>query len=323
MIRKSFSTIALLVLLACLTGFVAQAQPQSSNEVVISNYSFQPETLTVPAGTTVTWTNSDTPTHTVTSDDGTFNSGDIVSSGQFSHIFNNPGNYPYHCSIHTHMHGTVQATSEAINSTATSAYSTTPGSAEIAVSQYSQYFQTTSGPAPKTHITAPQKYDTTGKVPASIYFSGQKQAVSYSQYQSYATYTGGNSLWIQGTTSWAQYAVVPQGAFLSLLAVSPTGGNGYLYEVYPDGSLINNYYYFFPYNTIGFYADTVGQHILLFAIDDQVSNAIVIDVVGNYPQTYQQPGYQQPSIQQPPSYQQPTYGQSGYPSSGGSSSGGY
>lgn len=152
------------------------------------------------------------------------------------------------------------------------------------VSQYSQYYSMPQGSAPTTHIVAPEKYDINGKVPTSIYFGYQQHAVPYSQYQTYATYTGGNSLWIQGATSWTQYAAVPQGSSLSLLAISSTGGNGYLYEIYPDEHLAKNYYYFNPgYNQINFYADAVGQHILLFIIDGQVSNTVIINVVAYYP----------------------------------------
>jgi len=68
-----------------------------------------------------------------------------------------------------------------------SGYSTTPGAyssassaATSAVSQYSQYYSMT---GQKTHLTAPQKYQATGKVPTTLYFSGQQQAVPYSQYQ--------------------------------------------------------------------------------------------------------------------------------------------
>jgi hypothetical protein len=152
------------------------------------------------------------------------------------------------------------------------------------VSQYSQYYSMPQGSAPTTHIVAPEKYDINGKVPTSIYFSYQQQAVPYSQYRTYSTYTGGNSLWIQGATSWTQYAAVPQGSSSSLLAISSTGGNGYLYEIYPDGHLVKNYFYFYPgYNLINFYADAVGQHILLFAIDYSVSNAAAINVVSYTP----------------------------------------
>ncbi len=164
---------------------------------------------------------------------------------------------------------------------------------KVDFSQYSQYYSMPQGSAPTTHIVAPEKYDINGKVPTSIYFGYQQQAVPYSQYQTYSTYTGGNSLWIQGATSWTQYAAVPQGSSLSLLAISSAGGNGYLYEIYPDGHLTKNYYYFYPgYNLINFYADAVGQHILLFAIDYSISNAVAINVVSYTPPYV--PPYQNP-----------------------------
>ena len=74
---------------------------------------------------------------------------------------------------------------------------------------------------------------------------------------------------------------------MSLLATTSTGGSGYLYEITPDGKLTKNYYNFFPgYNQISFYADTVGQHILLFAIGDQVSSTVLIDVSANQAPIY-------------------------------------
>jgi hypothetical protein len=119
------------------------------------------------------------------------------------------------------------------------------------------------------------------------------QAVPYTQYKTYSTYTGGNSLWIQGAKSWTQYAQVPQGSSLSLLATSSIGGNGYLYEIDPNGILSKNIFYFFPGNSqINFYADTVGQHIVLFIIGGQVSNSVVIDVIPYTPQYT--PSYQNP-----------------------------
>jgi len=179
-------------------------------------------------------------------------------------------------------------------------------------SKYSQFFSMSKGNGHRTHIEAPTKYDI-NRFPTTVYFSYQMQAVPYSQYQTYSTYTS-NSLWIQGSTSWSQYATIPQGASLSLLATTSTGGNGYLYEITPDGQLIKNYYNFFPgYNQINFYADTVGQHTLLFAIGDQVSSTVVIDVEANQPPVYyQQPSYQSPIYNQPSGYQLPTYQSPGY-----------
>ena len=151
-------------------------------------------------------------------------------------------------------------------------------------SQYSQYFSMHSGSAPQKHIEAPKKSDIKDKTPTTVYFSYQMQAMPYTQFQTYATYTGGNSLWIQGTSSWSQYAKVPQGSSLSLMATSSAGGNGNLFEINPDGKLYKNAFYFYQgYNQIDFYADTIGQHILLFVINGQVSNSIVIDVTSYNP----------------------------------------
>jgi hypothetical protein len=158
------------------------------------------------------------------------------------------------------------------------------------ISQFSQYFTMQSSNEQKTHINAPKKQDIKDKTPSTIYFGYQMQAVPYTQYKNYATYTGGNSLWVQGASSWAQYVSVPQGASLSLLATASMDGNGILYEINPNGQLVKNAYYFYSgYNQIDFYADTIGQHILLFVINNQVSNAVVINVA-LYNPSYQQTG---------------------------------
>ena len=171
-----------------------------------------------------------------------------------------------------------------------------PPSSSVSDSIYSQYYSIYRGSTPKKHIEAPKKSDIKGKTPATVYFNYQMQAMPYTQYQTYATYTGGNSLWIQGSSSWTQYARVPQGSSLSLMATSSTGGNGNLYEIHPDGKLYKNTFNFYPgYNQIDFYADAIGQHILLFVINGQVSNSVVIDVVP-YIQPYTPP-YQNPVIQ--------------------------
>ncbi len=61
---------------------------------------FSPQFDTVAVGSTVTWTNKDAATHTVTSDAGTFDSGDLMGGQTFSRTFNAAGAYPYHCKYH-------------------------------------------------------------------------------------------------------------------------------------------------------------------------------------------------------------------------------
>jgi len=96
------------LLLAGSAGFIAQAQPNQSSatEVKIDNFSFGPATITVAAGTTVTWTNRDDIPHTVVSD-GTFKSKAMDTDEKFSYTFAKPGTYSYFCSIHPKMTGKV------------------------------------------------------------------------------------------------------------------------------------------------------------------------------------------------------------------------
>jgi plastocyanin len=75
--------------------------------VKIDNFTFSPQTLTVPAGTTVTWKNQDDIPHTVTSTTKAFKSGALDTNDNFSFTFTTPGVYEYFCSLHPHMTGKV------------------------------------------------------------------------------------------------------------------------------------------------------------------------------------------------------------------------
>ena len=89
----------------------ASDAPQGSNAVTISNFAFAPASLTIPAGSTVTWTNKDEEPHTVVSSDGTtFHSPGMDTGGTYSFSFQNAGTFEYICSIHPMMHGTVVVT---------------------------------------------------------------------------------------------------------------------------------------------------------------------------------------------------------------------
>jgi len=77
------------------------------NGVKIADFAFTPGTLTVKVGSTVTWTNSDSAAHTVTADDGSFDSKSIAPGGAFSHLMDKAGTYAYHCAIHSSMTATV------------------------------------------------------------------------------------------------------------------------------------------------------------------------------------------------------------------------
>lgn len=82
----------------------------ATNKVTIQNFAFSPESVTVPVGTTVTWTNADSEAHTVTAKDNTFHSPTMDTGATFQYTFTKPGTYPYLCTIHPFMLGTVVVT---------------------------------------------------------------------------------------------------------------------------------------------------------------------------------------------------------------------
>lgn len=81
---------------------------QAADEVWMQSNAFNPGTRTVAVNTTVKWTNKDGSAHTVTSDNGGFtSSGNIAGGGTYSFKFTTAGTYPYHCTLHSGMNGTV------------------------------------------------------------------------------------------------------------------------------------------------------------------------------------------------------------------------
>lgn len=79
-----------------------------SVEVDMKEISFAPEEVTVKVDTTVRWVNSDPVAHTVTDDQGLFDSGVLDSDDVFEHMYDQPGTYEYTCTLHpTTMKGTV------------------------------------------------------------------------------------------------------------------------------------------------------------------------------------------------------------------------
>ena len=82
----------------------------AGDQVSIDNFAFAPATLTVKAGSTVTWTNRDEEPHTVAATDGSFHSPGMGTGATYSHTFPAAGTFDYVCSIHPSMHGTVVVT---------------------------------------------------------------------------------------------------------------------------------------------------------------------------------------------------------------------
>ena len=100
--------IAMLLLFAGSSRVTASNQPSTANVAVkIDNFVFGPQAITVPVGTTVTWTNSDDILHTAVSTDGVFKSKVMDTDEKFSYTFTKAGTYSYYCSVHPKMTGQV------------------------------------------------------------------------------------------------------------------------------------------------------------------------------------------------------------------------
>jgi plastocyanin len=85
-----------------------QAAPSNDTLTVsIQNHAFDPTPLDVPRRTTVTWVNDDTEAHTVTADDGLFDSGVLQPGESYSVWFDGTGTVTYHCNIHPDMEGSL------------------------------------------------------------------------------------------------------------------------------------------------------------------------------------------------------------------------
>lgn len=85
----------------------AASTTAASTSVTIESFLFNPESLTIKAGETVTWTNKDSVAHTITEDKGVFDSGSINSGATYSFTFKTAGTFSYHCTIHPSMTGTI------------------------------------------------------------------------------------------------------------------------------------------------------------------------------------------------------------------------
>ncbi len=80
------------------------------NTITIKNFAFGPASLHVSTGTTVTWTNNDTTTHTTTADKSApqaWDSGNLTPNTSYAVTFSKPGTYSYHCDIHNYMTATI------------------------------------------------------------------------------------------------------------------------------------------------------------------------------------------------------------------------
>ena len=110
--KKMISIMMLAAAVAIGSVKVAEsAAPMAGPQIGILNYKFDPDTLTVPAGTTVTWVNHDEVPHTIASSDKRFTSSGALDTGdKYSYTFTTPGSYAYFCTLHPFMTGKIVVT---------------------------------------------------------------------------------------------------------------------------------------------------------------------------------------------------------------------
>ncbi len=104
--RAAFIRLAALVLMTASLG-VRAAPAQDTALVVVKNFMFSPMSLTIKAGSTVTWKNLDDEPHEVVSDTGLFRSRALDQDDTYQFRFDKPGTYTIFCGIHPAMKQTI------------------------------------------------------------------------------------------------------------------------------------------------------------------------------------------------------------------------
>ena len=95
---------------AVVLAIIAPPALAADAQVKIANFTFDPPTLTVKAGTTVTWINADDIPHLVSEKDGKFRSSALDTNDKFSQTFSTAGTVEYFCAINPHMTGKIVVT---------------------------------------------------------------------------------------------------------------------------------------------------------------------------------------------------------------------
>src|SRR5438105_14035333 len=129
---RSAGVVVVIALLALFTLVpLAGAAPRAAETKTISikDFAFDPKTISVNVGDTITWTNDGPSPHTVTADDGSFDAGNLDKGATFSHTFDKAGTFAYYCKYHGSKGGTGMAGSIAVAEVAAAAPTTAPAAA--------------------------------------------------------------------------------------------------------------------------------------------------------------------------------------------------
>jgi plastocyanin len=107
--RRALIAVCGAALLAMAGGAGAQEVATGAAEIDIKNFNFEPSTLTVAAGTAVTWVNQDEEPHNIVNlgKPRLFRSQGLDGGDKYTFVFDKPGTYEYVCSVHPHMHGVI------------------------------------------------------------------------------------------------------------------------------------------------------------------------------------------------------------------------
>jgi plastocyanin len=107
-LRRAFAvSLGVGILVAASASGFSVAQAQETNAVVLKNFMFSPMSLTIKAGSTVTWKNLDGEPHVVVSESGLFRSGALDQNDTYQFKFDKPGVYKIFCGIHPNMKETI------------------------------------------------------------------------------------------------------------------------------------------------------------------------------------------------------------------------
>jgi plastocyanin len=107
MLSVTLRNLAVRLAVVTVLAFFQHSALAADTTVMIDNFTFEPAQLTVKVGTTVTWKNRDDIPHTVVSA-GKFRSKAMDTDDSYSFTFTAAGDYPYFCSLHPHMTGTIK-----------------------------------------------------------------------------------------------------------------------------------------------------------------------------------------------------------------------
>lgn len=143
--------------------------------------------------------------------------------------------------------------------------------------EYTQYYHFRAA-VQDGQVSRVEEYVVSGGRPSYLYMGAGHKKIPYSDFSYYYPYGQGNYLWIKGEDSWTDYAEVPKGSSVDLMAISPFGGNAYLYDVDSSGKATVSIITISPYSRIRYDANTVGKHNLYFVINNWPSNSVVVDV---------------------------------------------